>query len=157
MDAVLELVNAELVKSATTLLDRVCWKTETGQHWVVLGPNGAGKTSLVRAASGRLPLSNGSATLDSQDLQGIDPAELATRVALVSKSSAPSIRGGQRVLDLVRTAAWGSASTGGRNTRPRTRRAARTCLRSSGSPIWPSASSAPCRRGRLNGSSLRVR
>ena len=107
MDAVLELVNAELVKSATTLLDRVCWTSEPGQHWVVLGPNGAGKTSLVRAASGRLPLSNGSATLDSQDLQGIDPADLATRVALVSKSSAPSIRGGQRVLDLVRTAAWG--------------------------------------------------
>lgn len=109
MDSVLELVDARLVKGGAPLLDGVDFATRAGQHWAVLGPNGAGKTSLVRAACGRTALRSGRALLDGEDLLGIDPAELATRIALVSKSSAPSIRGGQRVRDLVRTSAWGIA------------------------------------------------
>lgn len=109
MDSVLELVDARLVKNGAPLLDGVAFTTRPGQHWAVLGPNGAGKTTLVRAASGRSALSSGLARLDGEELTGVDPAELATRVSLVSTSSQASIRGGQRVRDLVRTAAWGIA------------------------------------------------
>ena len=73
----------------------------------LIGPNGAGKTSLARAVSGRLRLTSGAATLLGEDVGRIPPDELATRVALVSKSSAPSIRPGSTVRDLVRTGAWG--------------------------------------------------
>lgn len=107
MDFVPELVSAELVKSVMTLPDHVCRKTEMGQYWAMFDSSGVDKTSLVRVAFGRLSLNRGNATLDSQGFKGIDPTELTTRVALVSKSSAPSIRGGQRILDLVCTATWG--------------------------------------------------
>lgn len=109
MTFVLSLDNAVLVRNGATILDRVTWRTEPGQHWAVLGPNGAGKTSLVRAASGRVGLTDGAAALDGEELAALDAAEVATRIALVSKSSAPSIRGAQLARDLVRTAAWGVA------------------------------------------------
>lgn len=107
MTFVLSLDSAVLVKRDTRILDGVTWNTSLGEHWVVLGPNGAGKTSLVRAATGRLRLSSGSARLDGVEVAAIPLAELAARVALVSKSSALSIPGGQKARDLVRTAAWG--------------------------------------------------
>ncbi len=109
MTSVLALERASFVRTGTAILDSVDWRTEPGEHWTILGPNGAGKTTLVRAASGRIPLTEGTASLDGENVRGIAPAELATRVALVSKSQAHSIRGGQLAKDLVRTAAWGVA------------------------------------------------
>lgn len=107
MSSVLSLDAAVVARRGHPILDGVSWTTAPAQHWVVLGPNGAGKTSLARAVSGRLRLTSGTATLLGEDVARIRPAELATRVALVSKSSAPSIRPGSTVRDLVRTGAWG--------------------------------------------------
>lgn len=107
MSFALSLDNAQLVTANTRILDNVTWASAPSQHWVILGPNGAGKTSLVRAASGRLRLTSGHAQLDGVDVDTIPPAELATRVSLMSASSAAAILSGQSVKDLVRTAAWG--------------------------------------------------
>lgn len=109
MTYVLECVDATVRKRGTAILDSVSFSTEHGQHWVILGPNGAGKTTLIRALAGREALAQGSVTLDGEDVSALDRQELASRVALVSKSLASSIRAHQTVRDLVRTAAWGIA------------------------------------------------
>lgn len=107
MSSVLSLDTAVVTRAERRILNGVSWMTTPGQHWVILGPNGAGKTTLARVLSGRTHLSSGTATLLGEDLARILPSELATRIALVSKSSAPSIRPGSTVRDLVRTGAWG--------------------------------------------------
>ncbi len=35
-----------------TILDRINWKVERGQHWKITGPNGAGKSTLLNLISG---------------------------------------------------------------------------------------------------------
>ena len=53
-----------------------------GEVIALLGPNGAGKTSLLRALSGLLPWSGGSAAFAGRDLRGLGPRE-AARLGLV--------------------------------------------------------------------------
>jgi len=37
-----------------TVLDRINWTIQQGQHWAILGPNGSGKTTLLKMACGYL-------------------------------------------------------------------------------------------------------
>ncbi|KAA2212214.1 ABC transporter ATP-binding protein [Pseudoroseomonas oryzae] len=48
-----------------------------GEVVTLLGPNGAGKTSLLRALSGLLPWSGGSARFGGLELRGVGPREAA--------------------------------------------------------------------------------
>ncbi len=42
------------------ILERIDWRVEAGQHWLILGANGSGKTSLLSTMIGSLPLTAGS-------------------------------------------------------------------------------------------------
>ncbi|MCP2033510.1 iron complex transport system ATP-binding protein [Planomicrobium sp. HSC-17F08] len=44
---VLELENVTRRRDGNTVLDKVNWQVEKGEHWVLYGLNGAGKTSLL--------------------------------------------------------------------------------------------------------------
>lgn len=44
---ILELKNVTRRRDGKTLLDKVNWQVEKGEHWVLYGLNGAGKTSLL--------------------------------------------------------------------------------------------------------------
>ena len=46
-------------RDGTLILDRLDWRVERGQHWVILGANGSGKTSLLSALTGWLTPSVG--------------------------------------------------------------------------------------------------
>jgi len=59
-----------------------------GTITALIGPNGAGKTSLIRAASGVLPIQAGRVTLSGKDLAGLKPAERARLVAVVPQARA---------------------------------------------------------------------
>lgn len=107
MTSVLSLKDAVVTRQGVEILRDVSWSSKPHQHWVVLGPNGAGKTTFARALCGRTRLSSGTAQLHGEDVAALPPAELATRIALVSKSLARSVRPGTTVRDLVRSAAWG--------------------------------------------------
>jgi iron complex transport system ATP-binding protein len=41
------------------ILNRISWRLNKGEHWVILGPNGAGKTTLLKIACGYIWPNNG--------------------------------------------------------------------------------------------------
>ncbi|MDX6727510.1 MAG: iron complex transport system ATP-binding protein [Baekduia sp.] len=65
------------------LLDRVDWRVERGEHWVVVGPNGAGKTTLLRAVSGAIAPEGGTIGLLGGRLGDIGLRDPRLRVAVV--------------------------------------------------------------------------
>ena len=105
--AVLDLRGVTVVRSDNTLLDHVDWAVEEGERWVVLGPNGAGKTTLLQVASTHMHPTRGEAWVLGERLGQVDVFELRPRIGLASASLAERIRPDERVLDVVRTAAYG--------------------------------------------------
>lgn len=83
------------------LLDRLDWKVERGEHWVILGPNGSGKTSLLSALTGYLMPSAGEIRVLGEVYGESDWRELRKRVGLVSSSIAQKIAGGDSALETV--------------------------------------------------------
>src|SRR5690606_11193602 len=102
MDApLLAVENLSIVRAETTLLDRVNWRVEPGEHWVVLGANGSGKTSLLRALTGYLTASDGDIHLLGEHYGECDWRDLRERVGLVSSALQASIPPGEPALDTV--------------------------------------------------------
>jgi len=78
-----------------------------GERWVVLGRNGAGKTTLLQVASGRMHPTSGRAHVLGELLGSTDVFELRPRVGVASAALADRIPAGERVVDVVLTAAYG--------------------------------------------------
>jgi iron complex transport system ATP-binding protein len=51
-EAVIELEDVCFCRKERTILDRINWRVEPGQHWALLGANGSGKTTLLKILSG---------------------------------------------------------------------------------------------------------
>lgn len=107
MSDVLALADVSVVRGDKRLLDAVSWEVEEGERWVVLGPNGAGKTTLLQVAAARMHPSSGVAGVLSEVLGAVDVFELRPRIGLASATIAERIPGGERVGDVVVTAAYG--------------------------------------------------
>lgn len=74
------------VEREAVILERIDWRVETGQHWVILGANGSGKTSLLSAMTGYLPLTAGSISVLGETYGKTDWRDLRTRVGIVSSA-----------------------------------------------------------------------
>ncbi|GGB34388.1 iron ABC transporter ATP-binding protein [Flexivirga endophytica] len=107
MSDVLALADVSVVRGNKRLLDGVDWEVEEGERWVVLGPNGAGKTTLLQIAAARIHPSGGVAGVLSEVLGAVDVFELRPRIGLASATIAERIPNGERVGDVVVTAAYG--------------------------------------------------
>ncbi|MQA12914.1 MAG: ATP-binding cassette domain-containing protein [Pseudonocardiaceae bacterium] len=93
-------------RGASVLLDRVDWRVEVDERWVVLGPNGAGKTTLLRLAGAQLHPTAGSVYVLGERLGRTDVFELRPRIGLSSSALAAQIPGDERVTDLVVSAGY---------------------------------------------------
>ncbi len=103
---ILDIQDVSYVAGGTTILDRVSWRVERGQHWAVLGPNGAGKTTLLRIACGYLwPNAGGSVRRSGQAL--VDLRELRRSIGWISSSINAQIPKHERVLDTVVSGRFG--------------------------------------------------
>ena len=111
MGDALEVSGVSVRRGGRNILDSVNWSVEPGEHWVVLGPNGAGKTTLIQLISGRMHPTVGSVEIIGEQLGHVDLAELRPLVGLASSALDAKIPSNQRVLDVVRTAAYGVTAT----------------------------------------------
>lgn len=104
--SVLDLADVTVVRGGGRILDRVTWRVEEGERWVVLGPNGAGKTTLLQIAAARLHPTSGTAEVLGERLGAVDVFELRPRIGLASAAFAETIPAGERVRDLVMSAGY---------------------------------------------------
>src|SRR3954447_6716265 len=109
MGDVLDLDAVTVVRDGSRLIDDVTWSVQEGERWVVLGPNGAGKTTLMQVAGARLHPTSGTATVLGEVLGKVDVFELRPRIGLSSAAFAESLPAGERVADVVLTAAYAVA------------------------------------------------
>jgi iron complex transport system ATP-binding protein len=104
--AVVELDEVSIVRSGFTLLDAVSWTVHDDERWVVIGPNGAGKTTLLQILGARMHPTRGLAMVLDEILGAVDVFELRPRIGVASAALAEQIPRGERVADVVISAAW---------------------------------------------------
>lgn len=78
-DALLDIAGVAAGYESTAVLHGVDLRVEAGEFSVLIGPNGHGKTTLLRAASGLVPPSEGRITLAGQDITRMRPEAIAAR------------------------------------------------------------------------------
>ena len=86
LELMLDVAGLTIVRDGIRILENLCWRIESGQHWVVMGPNGSGKTSLIAALTGYLLPTKGSIELFGHRFGESDWRELRTRVGIVSST-----------------------------------------------------------------------
>ncbi len=96
----IEIRDVSYRAGGNTILDRVSWTVDRGEHWAMLGPNGAGKTTLLKIACGYLwPNAGGEVLRLGQRLT--DLRELRRSMGWVSNRLAAEIPPREAVLDTV--------------------------------------------------------
>lgn len=98
-------------RGGNDIVSDVSWRVNEGEHWVILGPNGAGKTTLAQVVSGRMHPTRGIVEILGERLGRVDVAQLRPLVGLSSAAVDAKIPPAERVLDVVRTAAYGMSGT----------------------------------------------
>jgi iron complex transport system ATP-binding protein len=106
MTEVVALESVSIIRDGHVLLDGVDWLVEEGQRWVILGPNGAGKTTLLRVIAALVHPSKGTARLLGEQMGRVDVFELRPRIGIASAALAEALPNGERVADVVVTAAY---------------------------------------------------
>ncbi len=109
MARVLQLSDVSVVRDGNHILDSVSWSVEGDERWVILGPNGAGKTTLLQLASAMIHPTAGGVRILDVNLGRTDVFELRPRIGFASTAMARRIPAGERVLDVVLTAAYAVA------------------------------------------------
>jgi iron complex transport system ATP-binding protein len=109
MGEVLDLDAVTVVRGGSRLIDQISWSVDEGQRWVILGPNGAGKTTLLQIAAARMHPTTGTAVVLGEQLGAVDVFELRPRIGLSSAAFAEHVPAGERVADVVITAAYAIA------------------------------------------------
>ncbi len=83
---ILDVRDLTIRRGDTTILDRVSWTVQRGEHWVILGANGSGKTSLLSALTGYLTPTEGEIAVLGQRFGESDWRELRVHIGLVSST-----------------------------------------------------------------------
>lgn len=111
MTNVFDFSSVSVRRAGRNIVDRVTWQVNEGERWVILGPNGAGKTTLLQLAGARLHPTNGEVHIFGEKLGRTNLADLHPLVGFTSAAIDQRIPANERVLDVVRTAAYGLTST----------------------------------------------
>ena len=106
MASVIELVDTTIVRGGQRILDSVTWTVNDDERWVVLGANGAGKTTVLQIAGAQIHPTSGVAGVLGEVLGTVDVFELRPRIGQASSAIAERIPRGERVRDVVVSAAY---------------------------------------------------
>lgn len=89
------------------ILQKIDWRLDPGQHWVVLGPNGAGKSTFARIVAGQLFPTEGRVDLLGSKLGQVDVTQTQQRIGWLSAEVLTRIPWRETVQDAVLTGARG--------------------------------------------------
>ena len=106
MSDVLRFVDVDVVRGGAPIVSKVSWDVAEGERWVVLGANGAGKTTILALAATLIHPTRGTVEVLDELLGRTDVFELRPRIGLASAALAERIPPGERVSDVVVTAAY---------------------------------------------------
>jgi iron complex transport system ATP-binding protein len=106
MSAVLEFADVSVRRGQATLIDRISWRVDDRDRWVILGPNGAGKTTLLQVAAAIIHPTGGVAGILGEVLGTVDVFELRPRIGLTSAALAARIAPSERTGDVVVSAGY---------------------------------------------------
>jgi iron complex transport system ATP-binding protein len=98
---VLNVADLTVFRGDTVILDRLAWRVEHGQHWVILGPNGSGKTSLLAAMTAYLTPSGGTIDVLGERFGESDWSALRRRIGLVSPALRHLLHDEEPALEIV--------------------------------------------------------
>ena len=101
MKPVLEVNGLRVERGRTTILRRIDWRIERGEHWVVLGANGSGKTSLLKALTGFLSPTAGKFAVLGRHYGASDWRELRLKIGVVTSAFVASIPPAEIALETV--------------------------------------------------------
>ncbi|MDR2387106.1 MAG: ATP-binding cassette domain-containing protein [Deltaproteobacteria bacterium] len=107
-DSVIDLEEIYLKRGPLTLLSKVNWTIEKGQHWALLGPNGAGKTLILRIITGYIWPTDGQVTVLGHRLGRYDLRKLRTRIGWVSQALADLMPSHTNVLETIQSGYFAS-------------------------------------------------
>jgi iron complex transport system ATP-binding protein len=105
-DEVLRLRGVGVRRDASMLLRNVDWTAHENERWIIIGPNGAGKTTLLQVASTMLFPTEGTVEVLGEKLGDVNVFDLRPRIGLTSAALAERVPAGEKVIDLVLTAAY---------------------------------------------------
>jgi len=123
MKPILDISGLRIERGDTVILDRLSWRVQRGEHWVILGANGSGKTSLLNAITGYLTPTDGVVEVLGERFGESDWRELRKRIGLVSSSIRQRMADGEPVLETLISGRYAMIDFWGRIT-PGDRRAA---------------------------------
>ncbi len=103
---VARLQKISIIRSGATLLDAVDLTIGEHERWVVIGPNGAGKTTLLQVLGAQWHPSQGEAMILGDRLGAVDVFDLRPRIGMASAALAERIPRGEKVSDVVVSAAY---------------------------------------------------
>ncbi|NLE96882.1 MAG: ATP-binding cassette domain-containing protein, partial [Propionibacterium sp.] len=105
-EAVAELAGVTITRGQAVLLDDIDLRINEDERWVVIGPNGAGKTTLLQLLAAQMYPSDGVVGILGEVIGAVDVFELRPRIGLTSSALAERIPAGEKVRDLVVSAAY---------------------------------------------------
>lgn len=104
--SVLSLRDVSVRRGDKTILGPINFSIAHGERWVVLGPNGAGKSTLLQILGTRIFPSQGTVTVLEKEMGRVDLSELRTRIGICGALISEDIPYGEKVKDVVLTAAY---------------------------------------------------
>ncbi|MEQ4709387.1 ABC transporter ATP-binding protein [Providencia huaxiensis] len=84
--SILSLQKVAIGYHGTAIIDGINLSLPKGEISCLLGANGCGKTTLMKTLLGLLPPIKGEILLNGQDIQGLNPREIAKTVAYVPQA-----------------------------------------------------------------------
>jgi len=103
------ILDAQLIslkRSGETILNKVNWQINEGEHWSLMGLNGSGKTTLLNMINGYIWPSEGQMTVLDQRFGKSDLRELRKRIGWVSSSFQEKLHTDNNALQIVLSGAF---------------------------------------------------
>jgi len=101
MGEVIHISDVSWKRQGETILSRIHWQVQKGEHWAVLGLNGSGKTTLLNMINGYIWPSTGRLNVLGQPFGKTDIRELRKSIGWVSSSLQERIKGSAIAEDVV--------------------------------------------------------